>query len=316
MRKKIIVGILGLAVVVVGIAAFSAFTAQIVNLTAHVEKEIELTPCVNASEEVDQIDYNMDTDMNDVVCIEDPAGGDFGTVIPQQEYDKFIELTLSSSFRDSQDQPKFGDVHADILWECKQFDDERDLVDNDTGKPNTDTGDPNFPGDGWPDCRVSPLGLDHNGDTVVDENDLPHDGNLDASLRDYARVITANPLKCLAKAGDSGDPNPDTDPSNDDYPHITAEDPAILPPEKDVEFVGHAELIDLTDLEAKCFYTIRLLAPPCEGEFNPFTDPNGPNVKTIECHFDKPTADPQTWEHFADIGDDFKVQVTFHSLRP
>ncbi|KKK72564.1 hypothetical protein LCGC14_2902600, partial [marine sediment metagenome] len=62
----------------------------------------------------------------------------------------------------------------------------------------------------------------------------------------------------------------------------------------------------------KCFYQVKLLAPPCEGEFNEFTDPNfDPNnpTKTIDCHFDKPSLDPQTWEHFADIGDDFKIQV-------
>ena len=37
MRKKLIIGVLGMGIVVAGIAAFSAFTAQIVNVTAHVE---------------------------------------------------------------------------------------------------------------------------------------------------------------------------------------------------------------------------------------------------------------------------------------
>jgi len=276
-------------------------------------------PTPGDPESGDETDYNLDGDFEDTVCIEDPDGGDFGTVIPQEEYDKFIELTLSDSFRDNQDQDKFGDVHADILWECKQFADERDVVDNLTGEPVPD--DPatllivEGPGDGWPDCRVNPTrGLDHNGDGVVDEGDVPHYSKLDGYLRDYARVLADDPANCLARDGDSNDPLPLVD--GDVYPHITAEDPALLPEEKVVEFIGHAELFDTTDAGAKCFYTIRLLAPPCEGEFNPFTDPNGPDVVTVPCHFTKPTADPQTWEHFADIGDDFKVQVTFHSLRP
>jgi hypothetical protein len=280
MRKRLIVGGLGIAIVVAGLALFAAFTAQIVNLEAHVEKEIELAPCFFVREGVHGIDYNLDTDLNDRVCIEDPRGGDFGVVIPQEEYDKFIELTLSSSFRDSQNQEEFGDVHADILWECKQFEDERDLVDNLTGGPGAD---------GFPDCRLQP-NLDHNPNHPG--------GELDGLLRDYARVLADDPTNCL------------------EAEHITAEDPALLPLEKLVEFIGHAELFDTTDAGAKCFYTIRLLAPPCEGEFNPFTDPNGPDVETVPCHFVKPTADPQTWEHFADIGDDFKVQVTYHSLRP
>src|SRR3990172_7728789 len=161
MRKKLIVGSLGLVVVVAGIAAFSAFTAQLVNLEAHVEKEIELAPVVNC--EIVGLD---------IVCEEDPNGGNYGTVIPQELYDKVIELTLSKSFFD---QDKYYDVTFDVLWECKQIEPEQDEVNNLTGEPGPD---------GFADCRKVGNPANH---------DPSHpNGELDGHLRDFVQSIATD----------------------------------------------------------------------------------------------------------------------------
>ena len=260
MLKKLIVGIIGLVVVVAGIAAFSAFTAQLINLEAHVEKEIELAAVKNCDL----------TNPLDPVC--EATDGNYGTVIPQELYDKLIELTLSRSFFD---QDRWFDVTFDVLWECKQFDPTVDLVNNLTGVTGPD---------GFDDCR-----------TVEDpaNHDPSHPkGELDGRLRDYVFDIktTDSCIKTAQSAPGSFEPD-----------------------EKDVDLIGSG-VID--KLSKKCFYAIKLLAPPCADSFNAATDPKGPNVKTIDCHFTQPTTDPQTWEHFADIGDEFKIQVTGHSLTP
>ena len=274
MAKKLIVGALGLVIVVAGIAAFSAFTAQVVNLTAHVEKEIEVTAVKNCK-----------TVGADIVC--EATDGDFGVVIPQELYDKTIEVTLSRSF---EDQNQFEDVVYAVMWECKQerngfgpSDNWLNEVDPATGKYHNTTP------DGWPDC------LDN-----LPHTDSSHpNGELDDNLRNYADVVTTQP-NCLTASPPSG---------------VT--DLSKKPAQKEVELKGFGTLFKGGDLTKKCFYQIKLLAPPCEGEFNeftdPFFDPNNP-TKTIKCHFDQPTSDPQTWEHFADIGDDFKIQVIEHSL--
>ncbi len=276
MLKKLVVGILGLAVVVAGIAAFSAFTAQLINLEAHVEKEIELAAVRNC---------HKDPGTGDIICEEDD--GNYGTVIPQELYDKLIELTLSRSFFD---QDRWFDVTFDVLWECKQYADERDLIDNLTGLPVPDdpgTPDIEGPGDGFGDCRPVENPANHNPNHPNQE--------LDGRLRDYVHSINAENRCIVAGQG----PNP-----------------SFTPAEKDVQLIGSGVLDKSTAQSKKCFYAIKLLAPPCSDSFNAATDPRGPNVKTIDCHFTQPTSDPQTWEHFADIGDEFKIQVTGHSLAP
>ncbi len=269
MRNKLIVGLLGLAVVVAGIAAFSAFTAQVINLTAHVEKEIEFSAVTNCQDVLDASGA-----LTDRVCQE--TTGDFGTVIPQAEYDKDFEVTLSKSFKDDRNQTRFGDVHFDLLWECKQI------------EPPEDSD-----GDGFDDCREVDDASTH------DPSDHGPNGTLDGRLRDFVSSVDGDPA------------------SRCEIPFSAHTDQARLPAEKDVEFIHHGRLVDqATDLAGKCFYTVKLLAPPCADSFNPATDPLGPDVVTINCHFDKHgSADPQDWEHSADIGDDLKVQVTFHSNR-
>ncbi len=278
MLKKFILALLGLAVVAAGVTMFAAFTAQVVNLTAHVEKEIEFSAVKNC---------RVDTQTNNIVC--EATDGGYGTVIPQEEYDKLFEVTLSKSFRDDENQTKFGDVHFDLLWECKQERDGHRPSDQWNNSSVGANGKYDTPGaDGWPDCL-----------NRIPHSDPSHpNGELDDNLRKYVSVVSGSPAgRC--EIGD------------------THADQSIRPRQKEVEFIWHGNLIDgVTDESGKCFYTVKLLAPPCSDSFNPFTDPNGPNVKTIECHFvDNESADPQEWERFADIGDDLKVQVTFHSLR-
>ena len=277
MAKKLILGVLGLGIVVAGIGAFAAFTAQIVNLEAHVEKEIEIAAVKNCTP--------PDPTTGDIICEEDT--GNFGTVLPQELYDKRIEVTLSRSFLTG--QTIFDDVVFAVLWECKIFADGLDLEDN--LNPVVGGTGP----DGFPDCKYRGGDMTHN---------MSHpNGELDGLLRDYATIAADEPSRCL-----------------------TADPPAgltytkFLAPEMYIELEGFG-IIDrgLFDLGRKCFYTIKLLAPPCENEFNEFTDPNsipGQVVQTIPCHFDRPNDDPQSWEHFADIGDEFKIQVIEHSLAP
>lgn len=282
MRKQLILATVSLAVIAAGIAAFSAFTAQVINLTAHVEKEIEFQPVVNC---------RLDETTGAITCEVDPSGGDYGTVIPEEEYDKVFEVTLSKSFRDNEGQPEFGDVHFDLLWECKQerdghgpFDDWNNLDIGSNGKYDNDTP------DRFPDCLAR----------IPHANPNHPNGELDGLLRDFVTEVVGNRAACEIEDADH-------------------EDASVRPEEKEVEFIWHGVLVDdLGDFSAKCFYTVKLLAPPCRDSYNPFTDPKAQGAaQTVECHLDtNGSDDPQDWERFADIGDDLKVQVTFHSLRP
>ncbi len=63
MRKRLMFGGLALAIIVAGVIALAAFTAQIVNLTAHVEKDIAVEPVICQAPE------NLS-----VPCFVDPRG--------------------------------------------------------------------------------------------------------------------------------------------------------------------------------------------------------------------------------------------------
>src|SRR3972149_7412860 len=107
MRRRLILGVLALAVIAAGIVSLAAFTAQVVNLTAHVEKDIAVEPVICSSPR----------DIN-TPCFVDPRGGEFGVVLPQEFYDRIIEGTLSNSFFE---QDRYDDLAFDILWECKNI---------------------------------------------------------------------------------------------------------------------------------------------------------------------------------------------------
>jgi len=260
MLKKITIGLVGIAVVAAGIAAFAAFTAQMVNLEAHVEKEIELSAVRDCGPD------DPNTPQVGPTCV--ATTGDFGTILPQRLYDKFIELTLSKSFFD---QRGVTDVKFDVLWECKQI------------EPPQDSN-----GDGFDDCRVVDPS---NPNAPLTHSDPQH---LDDLLRKYVEQITTNNVDACLKA---------TQGSN----------PSKLPAAKYVEKIGSG-VLDRNVLH-KCFYQIKLRAPVCDDSFNKATDPLPADlIKTIKCHLVRPNDDIQTWERFADIGDEFKIQVTEHSV--
>jgi hypothetical protein len=278
MRKKLVLAGLGLAVVVAGVIAMAAFTAQMVNLQARVEKDIAVEPVI----------CERPWDENSP-CYIDPAGGDYGVVLPQEMYDKIIEVTLSNSFFE---QETFNDLAFDILWECKQFDPPRDEVNNLTGDPGED---------GIPDCRVH--GLD---DTlcVVETDGVPRIEHcdaqkLDALLRDHVVLGEfLEPERCLVEQVAT----------------------ARTPEEKKVDYVATG-FLNKTD--HKCRYSLKLFAPPCERGFNQWTDPHPlAEFKTpIFCHMgdkdrdgDPDNVNPQDLDEFADIGDEFKIQVIAHSV--
>jgi hypothetical protein len=108
MMKKLIIGGLGLAIAVGGIAVFTANTAQWVNITAHVEKEIEVA-CVDTRGLVRDCDY--------------------GVVFPQNDHERIVEVTTSNSF---ENQDTKSAIKYWILWECKQdvddFDGDGDVL--------------------------------------------------------------------------------------------------------------------------------------------------------------------------------------------
>ena len=296
MRKRLILFGLTLTAIVAGMIALSAFTAQVVNLTAHVEKDIAVEPVICTEPR------NIE-----VPCFVDPRGGDYGVVLPQELYFKTIEVTLSNSFFE---QSKYNDLAFEILWECKQFEDERDVVDNLTGRPNVT----NLVGlDGWPDCRDNYLETRTIADThEICAIDLDGDGKadtvqhcdpevLDGSLRDLIDISVLLGNNCLE--------NPGAIQSN-------------TPPEKNIEYVATGFL---DKSEHKCRYELKLFAPPCEGSYNRFTDPRPlpSGVTPIKCHLADKDRDgnpglrnPQDFDEFADVGDDFKIQVISHSLAP
>lgn len=301
MRKRLLLSGLTLTVIVAGVIALAAFTAQVVNLTARVEKDIAVEPVICANP------GDIDTP-----CFVDPRGGDFGVTLPQEFYDRIIEVTLSNSFFE---QDRFNDLSFDILWECKQFANERDVVDNLTGRPNVT----NLVGlDGFPDCRSNYLETR----TIQDTHelcavDLDSDGIpdiirhcdpevLDDNIRDHITVTEfLNPALCLV----------DQEAANN----------TPRPPEKEVEYVATGFL---DKVNHKCRYELKFFAPPCAGSFNKFTDPHPLNsipggINPIDCHKadldldnNPATLNPQEIDEFADFGDDFKIQVFAHSLQP
>jgi hypothetical protein len=100
-KKRLVLAGLGVMTILVGVAMFAANTAQWVNVTAHVEKEIELA-CVQ---------------LVDGEWVVDPNGCDFGVVFPQNQHEQDVELTLSNSFTN---QDVKSGVQFHVLWECKQ----------------------------------------------------------------------------------------------------------------------------------------------------------------------------------------------------
>jgi hypothetical protein len=97
-KKRLFLAGLGVMAILVGLAAFSAYTAQWVNITARVEKDIAVA-CVDTSTTPPTV-----TD-----C-------DFGVVFPQNTEEKVVEVALSNSFYN---QEQKSNVEFWALWECK-----------------------------------------------------------------------------------------------------------------------------------------------------------------------------------------------------
>ena len=145
MRKRLVLIGLGTLAIVVGMAAFAANTAEWVNVLAHVEKEIQLA-CVDEEGLVVRDDAGVIQD-----C-------DYGTVFPQSQHTKRVELTLSRSYLEGN-----HDVIAiafDVLWECKLADE---------FAPASETN----------PCRNE------------------EGGDLDGNIRDYISVASDNDASCF-----------------------------------------------------------------------------------------------------------------------
>ncbi len=267
MRKRLILAGLTLTVIVAGVAALSAFTAQVVNITAHAEKDIAVEPIICGSNSNFGANY-------DEPCYVDPNGGGFGVTLPQALYDKEIEVTLSNSFFD---QDVFFDLEYDVFWECKQFKDERDHVNNLTGVAPPDT---------FPDCRDNYLVP---GAHDICKNDLDGDGRadilehcnaevLDDNIRGHIFISAkADPIRC--QTDEFGEPTKKA--SWDD---------------KQIEWQFSGILNKATP---KCRYALKFLSPPCIGSFNEFTDPVSKLPTPVPCH----KADKARHVNFDDDGD-------------
>jgi hypothetical protein len=319
MRRKLALGLAALAVIVAGLAALSAFTAQIVNIQAHAEKDIALEPIICTAQSDFGGDYNEP-------CYVDPNGGDYGVTLPQEFYDKEIELTLSNSFFE---QRKFFDIIFAMLWECKQ------AVDADGDEVDAD-------GDTIGDCRVDlpnddvcliDLGTDGRADTI--QHCDPQ--KLDGSIREHIAITT--------KGGESRR-------CQQDRFELQPRASQVLAWEKkniEWQFSGV-----ISKGAPKCRYELKFFSPPCITGFNPYTDPHPltDEKQPVDCHkadkmrhvgydddgdgpMDEDPLDgidndgdglvdedpgaesvnPQDIDEFADLGDDFKIQVIEHSQR-
>jgi len=92
MNKKIILGLVAVVVVVGGIAGMSAYEAHVINVTAHIENALKVTP----------------------------ANGElvFGTVFPQEYLEKPIWITTSESFCEG-DQRRVLNIDYKIVQKPK-----------------------------------------------------------------------------------------------------------------------------------------------------------------------------------------------------
>ena len=132
-----------------------------------------------------------------------------------------------------------------------------------------------------PDCRVdapTPHGVVFD---PVEGKWVHEDEELDGMIRDYI-ILSASAASCLSTYT-----GPDFD-------------------VKHIEGIGNG-VID-RDVQTKCFYHLAFTPPACEGHFNPQTDP-APAPETVPCHEITTSLDPQDWDRFAELGDDFKIQV-------
>ncbi len=245
MKKRLILAGLGAMVILAGVAAFAAYTAQWVNITARVEKEIAVA-CVNTS-----VSPPVVTDCN------------FGVVFPENTEEKVVEVALSNSFYN---QTVKSNVEFWALWECKLQDET--LPPGPTNPCREDIVDTSFvfdPIEGkW--VHSNPLKLDDN-------------------IRDYI-TVTATPGCLTAYNGPTGGA-------------------------AKLEGIGDG-LID-RDVTPKCFYHLRFSPPACEGSYNPATDP-APPATVVACNEVTSNPDPQQWDVWTNLGDNFKIQVYHHSI--
>jgi len=91
MKKKILLGLVAIVVVAGGVAALSAYEAHIINVTAHIENALKVTP--NA-----------------------PIA--FGTVFPQEYFERRLFITTSESFCES-DQRRVLNIDYKIVQKPK-----------------------------------------------------------------------------------------------------------------------------------------------------------------------------------------------------
>jgi len=97
MAKKILVSLATVAIVISGVIAISAGESHIINVTAHIENSLAVSP----------------------------HGIDFGTVFPQEYIEKDFIIRLSDSFMD-EDQTRVKDVQYKIVQKPKPWRDDFD----------------------------------------------------------------------------------------------------------------------------------------------------------------------------------------------
>jgi len=247
MKKRLILGGLGVMAILVGLAAFAAYTAQWVNITARVEKEITVA-CVD-----DSVTPPVVTD-----C-------DFGVVFPQNTEEKVVEVALSNSFYN---QTTKSNVEFWALWECKLLDE-------------------TLPPSATNPCREDIVDTSY----VYDEEEgkWVHSNplKLDDGIRGYITVTAAGGCS-LESTFESPTPNP-------------------------AKLEGIADGIIDRSVTPKCLYHLRLQPPACEGSYNPLTDPR-PSSEVVECNAVRESPDPQEWDEWVNLGDNFKIQVYHHSI--
>jgi hypothetical protein len=278
LRKRLVLFGLGAVALLVGLTGYAANTAEWVNVLAHVEKEIEMACVVQ-----DDGDWlATPAEIFDDPKVPSSAAGDcnFGRVFPETTERMVVELTLSQSFLDNYtrtdrpDNPAFTGVVYNILWECKLVD---EFSAHGTQIPPPSTIEVN-------QCRDELLPQHINNPLWLDDN-----------IRDHITVGLTNNSNANCKKVPGGN---------------LFSPPAQNPAEVEVVDAAYRGNLSTESAGIKCFFELRLLVPACNGHWNVHTDPL-PNPVGVDCRDNLSTVgrDPQDWEHWANLGDNFKIQV-------
>lgn len=152
MKKKILLGLVAVAVVAGGVAALSAYEAHVINVTAHIENALKVSP----------------------------ASGElvFGTVFPQEYLEKHIWITTSESFCEA-DQRRVLMIDYKIVQKPKCI--------NETGEYAPVDYATHLCPEGY---KQMPVLCPYLSKTPIDDDDVPYDDYGVPAFHDVSAIAT------------------------------------------------------------------------------------------------------------------------------